>query len=139
MLAKQFALNVHANDLWGTAPYSTHLALVVDAARKLTDNNKSVNVERVTDISWLHDCLEDHPEFDYEIRNQFKQYTDTLSLLTRKHGETYVDYIQRIYDSENPEAVIVKVADLSANEETAPESLRKRYKDALQKLTPLLT
>lgn len=142
MFAKDFALNVHVNDAWGNAPYSTHLELVVDKTADLGKDLPGVTIEkieRLTDIAWLHDTLEDHPAVENDLFTNFGTHKNTLSLLSRKNGETYDDYIQRIVDSENDEAILVKVADLLVNKETAPESLSKRYENALAKLEPLLT
>lgn len=142
MFAKDFALNVHVNDTWGNAPYSTHLELVVDKTADLGKDIDSVTIEtieRLTDIAWLHDTLEDHPEVEADLFDKFGEHKNTLSLLSRKNGETYDDYIQRIFDSENDDAILIKVADLLVNKETASESLAKRYEKALAKLKPLLT
>lgn len=137
MSAKEFAIKLHENDKWGQAPYYVHLEAVANKVRNIGTNGTD-DFDTLSDLSWLHDSLEDHPECTEQIFNTFNQYKDTLSLLTRKNGETYSDYIQRIADSENREAIIVKIADLSVNNETAPSSLKERYGKALKLLVPLV-
>lgn len=137
MSAKEFATSLHQNDTWGQFPYSEYLRQVAKKASQLGLFNNA-KIDNLVDSSWLHDTLETHPEVNYETLSRFNMYKDTLCLLTRKSGETYTDYIQRIVDSENKEAQLVKVADLMMNNETASESLKKRYKNALQRLTPLI-
>lgn len=136
MSAKEFAIKLHKNDTWGQAPYSKHLELVANKVKFI--GTQEDNLSRLTDLSWLHDSLEDHPECEQQITSKYNEYMNTLSLLTRKNGETYSDYIQRIADSENREAIIVKIADLSVNIETAPKSLKERYSKALDLLSPLI-
>lgn len=136
MSAKEFAINLHELDTWGQFPYSKHLELVANKVQSIGTSED--NMDNLSDLAWLHDSLEDHPECTDYILNKFSQYKNTLSLLTRKNGETYSDYIQRIADSENREAILVKVADISVNKETAPDSLQERYKKALDVLLPLI-
>src|SRR4051812_15431731 len=56
-----------------------------------------------------HDLGEDHPEYWNIIKKLFpKSIYDGLQLLARKEGETYFDFIMRIMNSGNKDAVAVK-------------------------------
>ena len=59
-----------------------------------------------------------------------------LDAITRRDGEAYADYIERV--ALNAAATDVKIADLRDNlsrGDGPPGSLRKRYERALQRLT----
>lgn len=53
MLAKQFAIDAHGEQMYGEYPYSYHLNKVVLIVRKYTDTEELINA------AWLHDVLED--------------------------------------------------------------------------------
>ena len=106
----------------------------VDA--RLTDPKAKV-------VALLHDTIEDTDvtsEYLYE-QGFSKEIVDAVLSVTRKEGETYMDFIHRA--SENPLGKIVKIADLEDNMDITrlPElkdsdfSLLKRYHKAYKYLT----
>jgi hypothetical protein len=60
---------------------------------------------------------------------------EVVQLLTRRHGETYMDYIRRIADAPGlvgETARLVKVADLTVSSDlAASDTLRERYEQSL--------
>lgn len=95
-------------------------------------------------VGLLHDYFEDvagiseidTPKFDFLLPIE----KEALRALTRKEGESYFSYINRVKNS-NPLAVSTKLADLNNHLETLnlmPEpyiALRSRYLTAKKKLT----
>jgi hypothetical protein len=85
-------------------------------------------------VALLHDALEDSELTLYDLRAQGFSYrvTDALSLLTRKDGADYMDYIQNIKFS--PLATKVKLADLRHNSDiTRLEAVDNNSKKRLEK------
>lgn len=131
MKAEQLARKFHADqtDKSG-APYVCHLERVVNL----------LPVWR-HEIAWLHDILEDTPlsVISLRIAGIQEHVIESVVLLTRKPGEVYADYIQRIKDSGNFAAKEVKLADLkdhvNYNADGIPQSLKRRYYRAIFTLT----
>jgi (p)ppGpp synthase/HD superfamily hydrolase len=66
----------------------------------------------------LHDVVEDSQDWALDDLSEFgADIVETLDALTRRDGEVYFDYINRL--SENPRAVRVKLADLDDNMDLA--------------------
>ena len=101
------------------------------AARLTTDLEVSVAL--------LHDVLEDTDADPELLRAALgDEAARSLDLLTRRETETYADYIERLATSGDDTAVRVKLADLDdhfALADTLPDSLRKRYERARDRLT----
>ena len=112
------------------APYILHPVFVAD----------QMDTEDETIVALLHDVVEDTPITLDDLRD--KGYSDeivvAIDALTRRTGETYSAYIERL--SNNKLARRVKIADLRHN--LQPErvamfgntSLVKRYQKALRML-----
>lgn len=85
--------------------------------------------------AYLHDAVEDghitlEQMYQLEIPGEVIRLVDSL---TRRAGETYADYIDRV--KADPRAVAVKLADLRSNLAAGPpERLKKRYEDAIREL-----
>lgn len=115
------------------APYILHPVFVAD----------QMDTEEETIVALLHDVVEDTTITLDDLRN--RGYSDeivvAIDALTRRPGETYSSYIERL--SNNKLARHVKIADLRHN--LQPErtkmldntSLVNRYRTALQKLTTI--
>lgn len=107
-------------------PYTEHLGRV--AQRMLTDVEATV--------AWLHDIVEDTSvTFDDLVDIGFSAgMVDAVRVLTRRAGETYADYIDRVRTSGDVIAYVVKLADiedhLEHNVEAISDSLVRRYKRA---------
>ena len=68
-------------------------------------------------IALLHDVVED-TDVTYEDLKEFgysEDIIEALTYLTKKKGEYYPDYIERIINSDNKLALEVKLADLTHN------------------------
>jgi (p)ppGpp synthase/HD superfamily hydrolase len=87
----------------------------------------------------LHDSIEDAGVTKEWIATEFnQQVADIVDLVTRKKTETYKQFIQRVHDSGNKDAILVKYMDASANL-TASEAIGdakrvKKYKFVVDKL-----
>lgn len=128
--AIQFGCKVHADDLWGTLPYATHLALVAVEARQIEDENPNLEA-----AAWIHDVIEDHPEYTEELKREFPELYEIVTIVSRVEGETYDEFITRILDSYNLAAIELKLADMRVNLFNGPrESLRKRYEKNIVRL-----
>ena len=95
-------------------------------------------------VALLHDVLEDTDVSLEELEALFPpEVTDTVSLLTRKPEQDYLDYIRAV--KKHPAARMVKLADLAHNSDESRfagcedivdlqtehmEQLRKRYAEA---------
>mgnify|MGYP000495340422 CR=1 FL=1 len=58
-----------------------------------------------------------------------KDIRDAIDAISQRDGETYFDYIHRV--ALNPDAAIVKIADIAHNSLTSTPSMLKRYAKAL--------
>lgn len=110
----------------GVTPYIEHPKAVV----------RSVPV-RQKPIAWLHDVLEDHPDeynAEYLLGLGFSQYVvDAVVAMAKIPGELFADYISRVL--KNPDAVIVKIADIEHNKSCNPTAKALvRYEEALIRL-----
>lgn len=125
------ANKAHEGDLWGEHPYATHLALTALEIRAIEP--QAPNAEAA---AWLHDVIEDHPEYESRVRKDFPEIYEALIIVSRKDNETYDQFIQRVLDSENELAIKLKLADMTVNLSNNPakSSLRKRYEKNIVKL-----
>ena len=126
--AEILATLVHYNDKRrdGVTPYIMHPKEVVS---KVADRQKP--------IAWLHDVLEDHGNeysAEYLLYLGFSKYVvDAVVAMTKIPGELFYDYISRVLA--NPDAVIVKIADITHNMSCNPTAkARVRYVEALERL-----
>lgn len=135
--AEAFARAKHAGqtDKLGV-PYIHHLE---DVARRVAGQSAVV-----VSTAWLHDSVEDTDASLAEIEALFgRDVRDAVDAMTRREGEVYfADYLPRL--QQNPDAVLVKIADASHNlgkahllAETDSEraaSLEKKYRRVLTAL-----
>jgi (p)ppGpp synthase/HD superfamily hydrolase len=117
----------------GGAPYILHPLRVMMA---VGPRNHGI-------VAVLHDVLEDCPDWTRE-RLEDEGFSpilvDALEALTRRKGETYEDFIQRV--KRNPIATRVKLADLDDNSDLrripkpGPEDFKRlrKYADAITAL-----
>lgn len=89
-------------------------------------------------VGLLHDTIEDHPNSESLIRDNFPPWViQAVSVLTKAEHENYMDYIERVKEHDLPRAV--KLNDLRDNTDPArgeiPESLLTRYRRAFLDLT----
>ena len=131
-LAKDIATEAHKGQVDKAGrDYREHLARV--ASR--------VSGDTVTAVAWLHDTLEDTDldSLDLLIKGVSAYVVRSVRVLTRNRSRyTYLDYIRKIRDSGDADAIVVKIADLHDHlEDTSsiPDSLVKRYERALKILS----
>ena len=101
------------------------------------------NEEMLVAAAFLHDVIEDSEltENDLLSRGVPQDVVDIVSELTRKEGEKYFDYIERV--SLNPNAAKIKLADLRHNSDLSrlphvsdrDRGRQKRYFKAIEILT----
>lgn len=66
--------------------------------------------------AWLHDVVEDTPTTLLDIRRLFgERVAELVDLLTRRDGETYRAFIGRLRDSDDAEAIRIKLNDIQHN------------------------
>ena len=85
-----------------------------------------------TEIALLHDLIEDTDSSLDEIESEGTR--KAVDILTRRTGESYFQYIQRIANSGNADAIVVKISDLTDHllqVKTLKPSLKARYEKAL--------
>ena len=130
--ARALACKAHAGQTdKADRPYVQHLERV--AARCSTDEQKQ--------IAWLHDILEDTQVqvSDLQAAGFHQRILDAVGVVTRRRAEPYRDYIRRVAQSGQADAITVKQADLAdhleVHPETISESLKKRYLQARKALS----
>lgn len=136
-LVKTFAQRVHTLDYRkfgadkGKPYFDTHVTRVAQRAfsRDCTEEQYLA--------AWLHDVKEDHPEhWSEEVLKGYgvnRLTFDIVDAVTKRKGENYFDFIQRIIRT--PEAILVKIADIQDNMQSLDEgSLKDKYRFALRML-----
>jgi guanosine-3',5'-bis(diphosphate) 3'-pyrophosphohydrolase len=106
--AMNIAFNAHKNQLdKGGYPYIAH---PIHLAEQMDNEIAAI-------VALLHDVVEDTDWTmeDLEKEGFPPEVTDALKLLTHNDGSAYMDYVQRIADSNNMYAKQVKLADLRHN------------------------
>ena len=127
--AIKLASEAHSTDRWGEHPYLTHLALAATIARSYS------NDAQVECAAWLHDVLEDHPDFRNRLEAEFPELIPSLEIDSRQADETYDEFIDRVIASNDHIAITVKLADMTSNlTNNPPEPLRERYERNIGRL-----
>ena len=81
-------------------------------------------------IALLHDIIED-TDFDLRTLDISEEIIKAVEILSKRGGERYEDFIRRIVDSGNKDAIMVKYADVMQN--MLPWRLNNlKYDDALR-------
>lgn len=124
---------------------TTALAHATRAHAGQTDKRGRPYIQHVTEVAHavephgptavatalLHDVLEDTQDTD--LTPYPPEVREAVEVITRREGETYANYIERV--AKHPLARVVKLADLHLNHATAPEErLRERYARAITRL-----
>lgn len=136
--AKELAHRAHAGQVDKAGrPYIEHVARV--AARVSDDPEAEA-------VAWLHDALEDCPEFAEEFWTFPAHVTKFVHYLTRVPDWKVRDYYSRI--SEHPIALRVKLADIADNsdetrlamlDDKTAARLRRKYAKARRALTKAIS
>lgn len=131
LLAETIARTAHAGQYRPDGkPYVTHLERVAAAVPGY-----------LKAAAWLHDTIEDTGLTAEKLKDALGVTPWTVAvvdLVTRREGETYEDFIERIATAGNPDAIAVKLADLRDNltDGGGPKEdrLRLRYEAAVARL-----
>ena len=119
----------------GGNPYMEHLYSVSDV---FEDNDLKV-------VGLLHDIIEDK-EFTKEdllYLGFTQEQVEAVSVVTKRKGESYSDFIDRIIDSNNEKAIQVKFSDMTNNMDISrmnkcsieeKEYVKNKYKKEYKKL-----
>lgn len=84
-------------------------------------------------IAVLHDIVEDTETSLADLDARFPQdVVNAVEALTRRGEESYKEFIERV--ARNPNARLVKIADIRDNLRPGAEHLRSRYEAALKVL-----
>lgn len=132
--AKELAHRAHAGQVDKAGrPYIEHVARV--AARVADDPEAEA-------VAWLHDCMEDAPWSEEEIRCNFPiAISLAVAAITRWRWHSAGVYYEHV--SANPLALRVKLADIADNadearsallDETTAARLRRKYAEARKAL-----
>lgn len=113
-----FIQEAHAGQKYNNMPYFFHPVEVAQMAEELaTDAGldlEMVNAARL--VALLHDVVEDTTYTEADLRERYDdEIVDAVMLLTLKDGVDYRDNIQRIIDSQNTLAMLVKLSDNFVN------------------------
>ena len=139
-----------------TAMTKRAMRIAFDAHKEQTDKTglpyifhpfhlaEQMNDETSVCVALLHDVVEDTDMTfeDLESQGISLDVINALRLLTHNSAVPYMDYIQRIKNSGNEVAVVVKLADLHHNSDTSRLdsldekmfALHAKYKTAIQLL-----
>lgn len=112
--AKELAIRAHAGQVDKAGrPYIEHVARVASA---VSDDPEAEAV------AWLHDVLEDSPEFGPALYGSFShRIADAVEVLSRWKGHSSEWYYERVAD--NPLTLRVKLADIADNSDEARLSM----------------
>lgn len=126
--AKALARLAHRGQLYDNQGYFEKHVMSVVSRVALDPKAKQHHVA----VAYLHDVVEDTDVTmdDLEAFNFPAPVRNAVEAITRKQGEAYFAYINRV--AEHPDAALVKKHDLLENLSNGPSaSLRARYKKAL--------
>lgn len=113
--ARAFATEKHAGQTrWGGEPYITHPEAVVKSLIGEDD------LPEIHAAAWLHDVMEDCGVTPVDLMEigMPGEVIEAVELLTKKEGQSYLDYILAIKNASCPVydiAKVVKVEDLRHN------------------------
>ena len=104
-------------------PYTDHLFSVANRALVAVNQFYPANRETIATIGLLHDVVEDTDVTEDDLREMYPDVvTDAVMLLTKDESLSYDENIQRIIDSGNTYAMIVKYCDNTDNLENSIRS-----------------
>jgi guanosine-3',5'-bis(diphosphate) 3'-pyrophosphohydrolase len=110
--AKEYALETHAGQLYGSHPYSFHLEAVVAIAKKLNLSDEIIAG------CWLHDTMEDCEVSFHDIKSRFgDSIAEIVYCVTDELGRNRKERKQKTYPkiAGNEDAICVKLCDRIAN------------------------
>lgn len=135
---KNLVIEGHKGQSYGDMDYYWHLCWVEEKVRFLNDLRDDLP-NKLVELSWCHDILEDNPDFYNEkVKPLLPQdMHESVVAISKQKGETRNEYLKRCM--ENSYAHKVKIADTMSNLEMSvkcKDSRRiKKYTRQLEKLT----
>jgi (p)ppGpp synthase/HD superfamily hydrolase len=150
-----FIQEAHQGQTYDNMPYFFHPVEVAQEVENVITAMvvTSMPVARITLaasatlVALLHDVVEDTNYTEADLRERFADdIVDAVMLLTLKEGKDYRDNIQRIVDSGNILAMVVKLADNRVNRRgdkasfspAKAKKLNDRYDMSMEMLTAAL-
>ena len=124
--AKKFAEKKHNMPAdaqkYGNNPYSYHLKMVADVAKRYIHNIAESDRDNVVSACWTHDTIEDTDASGKQIKNMFNEVVaDIVMRVTNERGfdkkEVLFKTLPKIWQSEL--ATFVKMCDRIANGHTS--------------------
>jgi (p)ppGpp synthase/HD superfamily hydrolase len=123
--------------------YITHPIAVAENAEEIywsiyaddLDGSNDVVARKIYIVGILHDVVEDTSVTLGELSHEFPDIhiLQALSMLTRREGTTYYDFIKTIASEGSIVALIVKIADIKHNMSDLKEgTLKDKYRFALK-------
>ena len=125
--AEIFATNAHQGQArWGGDPYIDHPRRIVARLRQDINNSSEMLA-----AAWLHDVLEATQITEVDLYDAGFPEAVVLMVerLTKDPMELYADYIVRLRDSNDVDAIKIKLADLADNMSDLKEgSMKDKYR-----------
>jgi (p)ppGpp synthase/HD superfamily hydrolase len=125
MLAREFAVEAHGEQMYGEHPYSIHLFEVVQISLQICNRDGVLHRSFVADVAWLHDVVEDTDATVDELAEEFgRDRASAVALLTDPEGgsrkEKKAELHRRLSTLDvsrvdHRAALLVKAADRLAN------------------------
>lgn len=135
--ALEFIKVAHAGQKYGAKPYWTHPKQVADTGKKVFGSKFKTDMYIA---ALLHDVIED-TDYSAAALNEIgfsKKITDMVVLLTKDRSMSYAANIQRIINSRNKGAMMVKYADNYSNFHTNDAQSKFKNKDKYVKSMELI-
>jgi (p)ppGpp synthase/HD superfamily hydrolase len=126
MDARDFAIEAHGDQMYGEVPYTIHLYDVQQLALQINDQDRILHRSFVSDVSWLHDVVEDTDVTVGELERKFGQdrgravalVTDPEGYTTRKARKDVLHVRLSsldVFRVDHRAALLVKLADRLSN------------------------
>ena len=133
------AVEAHKGQKYGSVYYEVHLSNVVNMVKHfISDYNLlPYTVWDAIDVAWLHDCLEDQPEYYNSIPNVPEHIHEAIVAISKQDKETRSEYLKRC--CENKLAHFVKICDTMSNlERSVMDKNSKRVSKYTKQLAKLI-
>ena len=129
--AQFYAKSQHGQQTYGEHPYFYHLTEVVEVLKRY-----SISDVEILSAAWLHDILEDTPTSKDQLKQAFGDIIANLvDAVTDGAGLTRQERKARPYGliAQNPDALIIKLADRISNVEKSIAWGQNYYLDRYRK------
>jgi len=130
--SRLYAIQQHklVNHYYDDKPYSYHLKMVVDVAKKYIHLIPKDKRDEVLSACWLHDIIEDARETYNDVKSQTNEFVaDLVYAVTNEKGKTRKERANEKYYlgiQNTPYASFVKICDRIANVKYSKENRNNR-------------